>query len=142
MTFKRVSPGEALALVQERGYAYLDVRSVPEFDEGHPEGAYNAPLVHMSALGRAPNAEFLPVVQKAFAKDAPLVLGCRTSARSEHAAALLEQAGYTKVIVMGGGFAGQHDPLGRPEPGWLELGLPTSREALEGRSWDELRTRS
>ena len=142
MTFKRVSPGEALALVRERGYAYLDVRSVPEFEQGHPEGAYNAPLVHLGPLGRAPNAEFLPVVQKAFGKDAPLVLGCRTSARSEHAAALLEQAGFTNVIVMGGGFAGQHDALGRPEPGWLELGLPTSRAALEGRSWDELRGRS
>jgi hypothetical protein len=30
MTFKRVSPGEALALVRQRGYAYLDVRSVPD----------------------------------------------------------------------------------------------------------------
>lgn len=142
MTFKRVSPDEALALVRERGYVYLDVRSVPEFDEGHPEGAYNAPLVHLGPLGRSPNAEFLPVVQKAFARDAPLVLGCRTSARSEHAAALLEQAGFTNVSVMGGGFAGQHDPLGRPEPGWLELGLPTSRTALGGRSWDELKARA
>lgn len=141
MTFKRVSPGEALALVRERGYAYLDVRSIPEFEQGHPEGAYNVPLVHMGPLGRAPNGEFLPVLAKAFAKDAPLVLGCRTSARSEHAAALLEQAGYTNLVVMGGGFAGQHDPLGRAEPGWVELGLPTSRDAVAGRSWEELKAR-
>jgi rhodanese-related sulfurtransferase len=142
MTFKRVSPAEALALVREHGYAYLDVRSVLEFEQGHPDGAYNAPLVHVGPLGRSPNAEFVAVVEKAFAKDAPIVLGCRTSARSEHAAALLEQAGFTRVVVMGGGWAGQDDAFGRPEPGWLELGLPVSSQAMAGRSWEELRARA
>ena len=35
---KRVTPVEAEALLKE-GWTYLDVRSIPEFDGGHPVGA-------------------------------------------------------------------------------------------------------
>ena len=36
MYVKRVSPEEAQALMQDQGWAYVDVRSVPEFEQGHP----------------------------------------------------------------------------------------------------------
>ncbi len=42
---KRVTPPEAAALLAE-GWIYLDVRSIPEFDLGHPTGAVNVPLLH------------------------------------------------------------------------------------------------
>ena len=45
---KRVTPTEAAALVNE-GWIYLDVRSIPEFELGHPAGAVNVPLLHMPA---------------------------------------------------------------------------------------------
>ena len=51
---KRVTPIEADALLKD-GWAYLDVRSIPEFDGGHPTGAANVPLLHMAGGRMAPN---------------------------------------------------------------------------------------
>ena len=47
MSLTRVSPKDARDLMEKDGYAYVDVRSIPEFEAGHPEGAYNVPLLHM-----------------------------------------------------------------------------------------------
>ena len=134
MAVKRVSPQEALDLIRSHGYAYLDVRSVPEFSQGHPAGAYNVPLIHMGPGGNQENARFLEVVESRFAKDTALVVGCRTSGRSQQAASLLEQAGFSKLLIQQAGFVGP-SPM---EPGWGPKGLPTSQEAESGRSWDEL----
>ena len=134
MAVKHVSPEEALELMNGRGYAYLDVRSVPEFAQGHPAGAYNIPLIHMGPSGSQPNARFVDVVARRFAKDAPLVVGCRTSGRSQQAAAMLEQAGFSQLLIQHAGFVGP-SPL---EPGWGPKGLPASQQAEPGRSWDEL----
>jgi rhodanese-related sulfurtransferase len=131
---KRVSPQEALALMRDEGYSYLDVRSVPEFEQGHPEGAWNVPIVHMGPAGGRPNPRFLEVVARAFPRDARIVIGCRTSNRSEHAAALLEREGYTNLVVQAAGFAGR----GLRDPGWEQSGLPASRDAAPGRTWAEL----
>jgi len=138
MPTRRVSPEEALALMREQGYAYLDVRSVPEFDQGHPDGAWNVPLLHMGPGGSRPNPEFLDVVARLFPREAPLLIGCRTANRSEQAAALLERAGYSNLVIQAAGFAGSRDDLGRLLPGWEEAGLPTSREARPGRSWADV----
>jgi len=139
MAVKRVSPEEALALVRDQGYAYLDVRSAPEFHQGHPAGAYNVPLVHIGPTGGEANPEFLPVVARVFPKDAGIVIGCHTANRSDHAAALLERAGYTNLAVQRAGFAGRRDALGRLDPGWVQKGLPKSQVAEPGRSWEELK---
>ena len=138
MPTRRVSPEEALALMREQGYEYLDVRSVPEFEQGHPEGAWNVPLLHMGPAGSGPNPEFLDVVERLFPREAPLVVGCRTANRSEQAAGLLERAGYTSLVIQAAGFAGARDEFGRFLPGWGEAGLPTSREARPGRAWADL----
>ena len=50
------------------GYAYVDVRSVPEFEAGHPQGAVNIPLANMVPGGMVPNPAFLPDIQKQFAE--------------------------------------------------------------------------
>jgi rhodanese-related sulfurtransferase len=134
MAVKRVTPEQALDLMRSEGYSYLDVRSVPEFDEGHPEGAYNVPLVHMGAAGGQPNPDFLAVVERRFPKDAPLVVGCRSAGRSTHAIALLEQAGFTKLALQQSGFVGS-SPM---DLGWGPKGLPASRSAEPGRSWSDL----
>jgi rhodanese-related sulfurtransferase len=134
LAVKRVTPEEALELMRSQGYAYLDVRSVPEFAEGHPEGAYNVPLLHMGPGGSQPNPDFLAVIERRFAKDAPLVVGCRTAGRSTQAVAILQEAGFTKLALQQSGFVGA-SPFDR---GWGPKGLPTSRSAEPGRSWQEL----
>jgi rhodanese-related sulfurtransferase len=142
MTIKRVSPDEALELMQKDGYAYVDVRSVPEFDAGHPQGAYNVPLAHLGAGGMSPNPEFLSVMEKNFPRDAKLVLGCKSGGRSLQAANVLASAGYTNVVDQRAGFQAGMGPSGRMEPGWGPRGLPTSETAEPGRDYETLRTKA
>ncbi len=139
MTVKRVSPEEARDLLEKEGYAYVDVRSIPEFEAGHPTGAYNVPLQHSGPGGMTPNPEFMAVMEKAFPKDAKLVVGCKAGGRSLQAASLLLSAGYRDVIDQRAGFQGTVDPQGRPEAGWGPKGLPTSRQAAEGHTYEALR---
>ncbi len=134
MSVTRVSPEQALELMRAEGFSYLDVRSVPEFDQGHPAGAYNVPLLHMGPRGAEPNARFLEVVRKRFAKDAKLVVGCKTNGRSSQAAAILEQEGFSNLAIQAAGFSGS-PPV---DPGWGPKGLPASQVAEAGRSWAEL----
>lgn len=138
MYVRRVSPEEALELMKSEGWSYLDVRSVPEYEQGHPTGAFNVPLVHMGPTGSSANADFLPAVERHFDRDAGLVVGCRTANRSEHAVVMLHRAGYTNVAIQRAGFLGTRDFFGRSDPGWGLVGLPTSRQAEPGRSWAEL----
>jgi rhodanese-related sulfurtransferase len=132
---KRVSPQEAKDLMDRQGYVYVDVRSIPEFDAGHPTGAFNVPLNHMGATGMAANPEFMAVMEKAFPKDAKLVLGCQGGGRSLRAAGMLEQAGWTQVVDQRAGFQGH------AEPGWRPAGLPVSTEAPADHTYEGLKKR-
>lgn len=124
MTVRRVLPKEAETLLAE-GYVYVDVRSVPEYDEGHPTGAYNVPLMHAGAGGMAPNPEFVAVMERTFARDARLLLGCRSGQRSMRAAEQLAAAGYGDLVDLSSGFDGNRDGFGRVvTEGWRGAGLP------------------
>ncbi len=139
MPVKRVPPPEAADLLAS-GYKYLDVRSIPEFQGGHPPGAYNIPLNHMvPGRGMVPNPEFEVAVTRHFGKDDKLVLGCASGVRSLRAAEMLQAAGYTDVLDMRGGWNGERDASGRTAvPGWKDAGLPIETEA-PGRGWEELK---
>ncbi len=140
---RRVSPVEARALVEREGYAYLDVRSEPEFADAHPEGAYNVPLAHLGAGGLADNADFLRVVEAVFPKGARLLVGCKSGGRSQRAAGLLAGAGYADVVEQRAGFDGVRDAFGSVvEPGWARAGLPVGRGRPAGRSYGELSKRA
>ena len=122
-----------------RGYVYLDVRTVPEFDAGHPAGAYNVPLQLAGEQGMVDNPDFLAVVQASFARDQPLVLGCRSGNRSRSAALLLLQAGYRDVVDQRAGYSGARDAFGQlQERGWQDEQLPCAQEALPGRDYESL----
>ena len=141
MEVKRITPEEARDLIDKDGYAYLDVRSVPEFAAGHPTGAYNVPLLNMGPGGMVDNPEFLAVVEKNFARDARLVVGCKSGGRSARAAGLLERAGYTNLVDQRNGYDGTPLPTGGVEPGWRPKGLPTSTAAMPERTYDALKAR-
>lgn len=118
----------------EEGYLYLDVRSVPEFETGHPKGAYNIPLMNMGPMGMSPNSAFMEQVMKAFPKDAKIVVGCKSGGRSVSAVGIMEMAGFKDLLEQRAGFDGN----GR-EPGWRETTLPQSTTAEPGRSFAELK---
>ena len=129
MSFRRVSPEEAQALIAKEGYSYVDVRSVQEFEAGHPTGACNVPLMDMGPMGMAPNPDFMAVMEKLFPKDSKLVVGCKAGGRSMRAAGMLEAAGFASVVDQRAGFDGGPSPTGGVEPGWRPKGLPVSKDA-------------
>jgi rhodanese-related sulfurtransferase len=137
---KQVTPEEAAKLL-EQGYVYIDVRSEPEFEQGHPPGAINVPISHATPSGMAPNAEFLEVMQRAFAKDAKLVVGCKSGGRSKRALSLLQQAGFSELMDMPAGWTGARDAFGRPQPGWVGAGLPAESGAPAGQRYSDVKQR-
>lgn len=142
MSVRRISPQEAAAKLSE-GYTYLDVRSVPEFEESHPAGAVNVPLLHQGAAGMVPNPDFLAVVRAAFPRDAKLVVGCKAGGRSLRAAEALEADGFTDVIDQRAGFDGARSPFGEvTEPGWSRVDLPVESGAPPGRAYADLAKKS
>jgi rhodanese-related sulfurtransferase len=138
---ERISTDEAKRRL-DSGWIFLDVRSVFEFEQGHPAGAYNVPLMHMGPGGMSPNPEFMDVVQARFGKDQRIVVGCKSGGRSLRAAEMMKAAGYAHVADQRAGFSGARDPFGQlVEKGWEAAGLPTSAQAEAGRSWEELSRR-
>jgi rhodanese-related sulfurtransferase len=127
---RRVSPSEAKSLL-DLGYSYVDVRTVEEFHDLHPVGALNIPLHTVGALGAAPStAEFVAAVERRFAKDAKIVVGCAAGVRSLRAAELLVAAGFTDVVDQRAGMEGARGPFGNlVEPGWIDAGLPVQGRA-------------
>jgi rhodanese-related sulfurtransferase len=139
MSVQRVSPQEADQLIRNEGYVYLDVRSIPEFEAGHPTGAYNVPIMHKTAAGMQPNPDFMRVVSAVFPRDAKLVLGCRSGNRSLTAARALVQAGFELVVDQRAGLAGARDAFGQlQEEGWEAAGLEMSGEAHPERTYEAL----
>lgn len=143
MSVKRVSPEEAKQLMDEEGYVYVDVRSIPEFEQGHPTGAFNVPLLHMTQAGMQPNPDFVDVFTAHFDKDAKVVVGCKSGGRSLRAAQQLQQLGYAHVIDQRAGFAGASNAFGqKEEEGWQGQGLPVDTQPERGHTYEELASRA
>lgn len=135
---ERISPEEAKRRL-DAGWAYVDVRSVPEFEAGHPAGAYNVPLMHVGPHGMEPNASFMGVMEARFSRDARLVIGCKSGGRSLRAAEMLAAAGYAHVVDQRAGWSGARDPFGQlTEKGWEAAGLPVEHGDAPERSWESL----
>ena len=145
MSVKHVGVKDAHTLQSDEGYTYIDVRSAPEYDQGHPAGALNVPLLHLDPATRQmqPNLDFLAVVKATQASDAKLLIGCQMGGRSARAADMLAAAGYTDVSNVLGGFGGARDRVSGQvlHEGWAEAGLPVESEATPGGSYDELRAK-
>ena len=141
MALTHILPVDAARLIKEEGYAYVDVRSIPEFADGHPDPSVNIPIMHADpASGQMmPNTDFLQVMEALYPKESKLVMGCRSGQRSARAADVLLQAGYTTVVNMRCGFGGERNQMGQVvNPGWQDLGLPVSADNGDGVSYKSL----
>ena len=136
MTIKHLTVHQAHQQ-QAGGARYLDVRSIPEFEQGHPAGAFNVPLLHLDpATGQMrPNPDFLPVVRANFPPDTPMVIGCKMGGRSAQACEILMSVGYKDVANVLGGFGGAPH-MGHT--GWVQEGLPVDQTADPAREYDAL----
>lgn len=84
-----VSPEDAKKLLSQGGQL-VDVRSADEYASGHIDGAKNIPV---DAIGA--RAGELGDIEK------PVVVYCRSGARSSRAKNILESKGYKKVYNLG-----------------------------------------
>lgn len=135
MSTRRVTTAQARALVEgDPPAAYLDVRSVPEFEAGHVPGAYNIPLFHATPTGMVPNHGFVDEVRAALDPSAPLVVGCRAGRRSAQAAAILEQMGFVDLSDVIGGWAGADGDVG-----WVAGGGAVTTQPRPGRAYADLK---
>jgi rhodanese-related sulfurtransferase len=86
------------------GATFVDVRTQGEWDQGHIPNSLHIPL------------EQLPNRLSELPKDKDLVVVCRTGVRSREGAALLLQAGFTRVTCLSGGLQA-----------WASAGYPLER---------------
>ncbi len=131
MSIKQIEPPQAYEILQKNPDAvYLDVRTEEEFAQSHPAGAINIPVVFLKpGAAPQPNDSFLTVAQKVLPPDKKLVVGCMAGGRSQRACEILEQAGYSDLANVRGGFGGARDASGAVVvTGWRDAGLPVSRE--------------
>lgn len=131
MPIRNLDPQAAHAEMQATpGHAFLDVRTVEEFDAGHPAGAVNVPWALRDPSGAmAPNPGFVAAVQQRVAKGTRVYASCLGGVRSLNALRALESAGYADLVNVSSGWGGQKDPMGRiVVKGWKDSGLPVASE--------------
>ena len=141
MSLKQADVQTAHKLQSDAGYTYIDVRSIPEFENGHPTGAHNVPLLNLdSRTGQMqPNEDFLAVVQANYAPDSKLLVGCQMGGRSTQAGQILIAAGYQDVTNVVGGFGGAQNRItGEMNEGWVDAGLPVEQGAPTENSYQAL----
>jgi len=84
---RQVGTADAIRLAEE-GYRIIDVREPHEWNAGHVAGATLIPLADVPA-------RFMDEIPD---RSTPLLLHCRSGARSGRAAAFLAQQGYTNLV--------------------------------------------
>ncbi len=118
----------------------LDVRMPEEYMfVGHPEMAYNVPLVFQTYDWDAeknmfkikPNADFMPIVTSLFKTDDIILVTCRSGGRGAMAVNMMAAAGYTKAYNITDGIEGDEvkDQESiyngkRMKNGWKNAGIP------------------
>jgi len=134
MAIKQQVPPDAYATLQGNpGALYLDVRTEGEFAAGHAAGAINIPVMVAKGPGQMQlNLDFVEVAEKVIPRDQKLVVGCMAGGRSQRACEMLEEAGFTDLTNVVGGFGGQRDASGQVVvAGWRDAGLPVTTELGE-----------
>lgn len=89
-TMREVGVGAASELVQQKRVDVLDVRRATEFSGGHLPGAMN--IAHTRLAAR----------MKELPAGKPLLVNCRSGARSARACALLQRSGREVINLKGG----------------------------------------
>jgi rhodanese-related sulfurtransferase len=144
MPIQQLEPKAAKDAMDAAGNAtYVDVRTEGEFAQGHPEGAINIPVAQSGPGGMAPNPDFLKVATEVLKeKDHPIFCGCQMGGRSQMAATLLEQSGYTNLANVQGGFGGKVENGVMMISGWRDSGLPVETDVNDENSYVSLKVKA
>jgi rhodanese-related sulfurtransferase len=102
-----LTPAEAVRLMNREKAVLIDVCEPAEFAAAHVAGARNIPLAALEGHKSLPSNKALP-----------LVVLCKSGARSTRAVATLRKLGYQNAQVLAGGLNG-----------WREANLPIEKSA-------------
>ena len=91
--YKQISQDEAKKMMDDGGVIILDVREKEEYDAGHIKGAV---LLPVGSIAEETAAQVIG------AKDAMVLVYCRSGNRSKTASAKLVALGYSNVYEFGG----------------------------------------
>lgn len=103
----KVSPSEAVRLINREKAVLVDVGEPAEYASGHAAGARNVPLATLDGAKGLPTNKALPVV-----------IMCPSGVRATRAAATLRKLGYERAVVLAGGLNA-----------WREASLPVEKSA-------------
>lgn len=110
-------------LVDDEHAVLIDVRTQAEWQSiGVPDTSEigrDARFVHWTDEQGVPNPYFLDLATDGLDPDTPILLLCRSGARSNAAAELLTAAGYTQAMNVIAGFEGPPGPNGHAG-GWKD----------------------
>jgi len=127
-TIKEISPQEGYDMLEQPSTYLVDVRTIAEYVfVGHPEMAYNNPLLFWSEMEQklTPNKNFIQDINSKFEEKDVLIFICRSGGRSRRAAKLAYKAGFLHVFSIKEGFEGEEDEKGyRTVDGWKNRNLP------------------
>lgn len=102
----------------------VDVRTETEWRTiGVPDTSdlgRDARFVHWTDEQGQPNPYFLDRATDGLDPDTPILLLCRSGARSNAAAQLLTESGFTQAMNIVAGFEGPPGPDGRHSGGWKD----------------------
>jgi len=111
-------------LIDDDRCLLIDVRTETEWRTiGVPDTAEtgrDARFVHWTDESGIPNRYFSDVATEGLDPDTPILLLCRSGARSNAAAELLFASGYSQVMNIVEGFEGPRGPDGRHSGGWKD----------------------
>lgn len=92
-SYRQISQEEAKKMMDTQEVVILDVREQDEYDSGHIPGAV---LLPVGTIDEDTAAAVIP------AKDATVLVYCRSGNRSKTASSALAELGYTNVYEFGG----------------------------------------
>ncbi|HWX00401.1 rhodanese-like domain-containing protein [Collimonas sp.] len=125
-----VTPGEAFALLEaEPAVMLVDVRTNAERDwvgRVAIQNVQHAAVQWSQYPGGVQNPDFLAQLAQIAEKGTPLLFLCRSGVRSQHAAKLATEHGYSNCFNILEGFEGDKDNNGHRKNvnGWCKAGLP------------------
>ncbi|HRK56741.1 MAG TPA: rhodanese-like domain-containing protein [Burkholderiaceae bacterium] len=121
-----VTPQEAWALVSAQAAALVDVRTDEElYFVGRVPGAR-----HVLWMGPVGVDAFIEELRRQVAPQTPVLMLCRSAARSHHAAAAAAAAGFEAAYNVLEGFEGKKDERHQRGHinGWRKHGLPWEQD--------------
>lgn len=126
MAYSEISLEDAWSLLSENSEATLiDVRTTAEWNfVGTPDLTSIEKSTRLAEWTQfpdgTPNAAFVEHATDGLSKDQPILLLCRSGARSRAAGEHLVSLGYQSIFNVTAGFEGDLDPAGHRHGGWKD----------------------